>query len=299
MRGYPRLLSVVVVLGGIGLIIWWWLQIQPLTFEPRQIAPSSADASSPTITPEFYGVPSALVPVGEGFGVRLVDLPDSAAPLALILVPSGDPRENWAGVQALLEQFGVGSLIVGAELSEPAVRTAVELVQSKARRRSQPLAIVAVGCALPLALNLGAESSLADRSLVVLAPPLGARSTIDALLEYAPRWLQRRLHGGRDSRLAAWRGPVLIVRARDDSRFDAVAANAMAAGGQQAHVFVVPGSDFARAAPHPDQQSWRTIADFIRGVVRAPEEITVEPDSSLPSAATLPPPRDSQPPLKR
>jgi len=299
LRGFPRLLSLILVLGGLGVAKWWWLQRQPLTFGPRTAAANATEATSPLVTPEFYGTPSALVPIGQGVSARLVDRPDSTAPLALILASPDDLSESWAGVQSLLEQFGVGSLVVTANLEEPTVRAAADLLLERARKRSQPIAIVVAGGALPLALSLGTESSLGDRSLVVLAPPPGTRSTLDALLAHAPRWLQHRLNGVSDSRLAAWRGPTLIVRARDDTRFDAVAANAMAAGGQQARVLVVPGSGFGHPTLHPDQESWRAIADFVRGVIRAREEITVEPDSLLPIAPTLPPPADNPPPQPR
>lgn len=247
------------------------------------------------MTPEYYGTPSALVQIGGEVSARLVDRPDSAAPLALILTPPGNRAEGWGGVQSLLEQLGVGSLVVGASDGEGAARDAARLLQEMARRRSQPLAIVAVGSTLPLALTLGSEASLADRSLVAIAPTPDVRSSLDQLISRAPRWVRRWVSGRRDERLAAWRGPTLIVRSHDDTRFDAVAANAMAAGAARAKVLVVPGSDFGRAAPHPDQESWRAIADFIRGVVRAQEEITLSPDSLLPSAPISPPPADSQP----
>ena len=256
------------------------------------------DAST-AITPEFYGTTSALVQISQGISARLVDRPDSAAPLALILTPSGDSPESWAGVQALLEQFGVGSLVVAASAGEPWARGAAELLLSLARRRAQPLAIIAAGEALPLALTLGGESSLADRSLVVLTPSPTVRSGFEALLSRTPHTIQRWFSQGSDSRLATWRGPTLIVRSRDDTRFDAVAANAMAKGAARARVLVVPGSRFGQGTPHPDQESWREIADFIRGVVRSQEEITVEPDSSLPIAPISPPPADNPPPQRQ
>jgi hypothetical protein len=92
-------------------------------------------------------------------------------------------------------------------------------------------------------------------------------------------WLRHRFASRSDGRLATWRGRVLVVRGREDTRFDAVAANALVAGTRDARVLVVPGKGFRHAPAHPDQDSWRAIADFIRGVVRPREEITVTPDT--------------------
>ena len=296
-RGLPQLVALSLILVGAAIAIRWWLLVQQPT--PTQSG-ASADldqSERSRTTPEFYGTPSALIHFRDGVTARLVDRPDSSGPLALILTAPDDVAENWAGVQATLERFGVGSLVVPPRSGGAAARDAAELLLAAARRRSQPLAIIAADAAIDLAVTIGGESSLADRPLVVLAPSPRLHSGLDALIARLPPWLRRRLLGG-DARLATWRGRLLVVRAKEDARFDAVAANALVAGAPGARILVVPGSGFRHAPAHPDQESWRAIADFIRGVVRAREEITVEPEP-LPSDSTPTPPAGSQPPPPR
>lgn len=257
----------------------WWLRSQQL----ENSVTTSQDSRRPDPfqpTPEFYGTRSAIIPLGNGISARMVDRPDSAAPLVLILTAPSDEAQRWAGVQSLLEQFGVGSLVVSPHAGEAAIRAAADRLLGAARRRSQPLAVIAVDGALDLAVTLGGESSLADRSLVVLTPRPRLPSSLESLLSRAPAWLQRRLSSESDPRLSAWRGRVLVVRARDDTRFDAVAANALAAGAHGARVLVVGGGGYRQAPAHPDYDSWREIADFIRGVPTIREEITVVRDTA-------------------
>lgn len=287
-RGFPRsitltLLATVVVIGFL-----WWLRLQLPTDAVAGPTDEPAAGSHSSTTPDIYGTRSAPVRLVAGVVARLVDRPDSAAPLALIITAPADSAENWSGVQSTLEKFGVGSLVVSPRSGDVAVRAAAELILATARRRSQPMAILAADASLDLAVTLGGESSLADRPLVLLAPSPRLHSTVDALIARAPSWLRRLLAGNRDDRLASWRGRVLVVRGKDDLRFDAVSANALAAGTRDARVLVAPGRGFRRAPTHPDQESWRAITDFIRGVVRAREEITVTPE--LPSADTSTPP---------
>ena len=210
----------------------------------------------------------------------MVDRPDSTAPLALILTAPSDDAQRWAGVQSLLEQFGVGSLVVSPHAGDAAIRAAAERLLAAARHRSQPLAVIAVDGALDFAITLGGESSLADRSLVVLTPRPRLPSSLESLLSRSPAWLQRWLSSDSDSRLSTWRGRVLVVRALEDTRFDAVSANALAAGAHSARVLVVSGPGYRQAPAHPDHDSWREIADFIRGVSSIREEITVVRDTA-------------------
>ena len=278
-RGFFRLLAIVLVLSGLGVARQWWLRSQQLG---QSATPASdlgrADPSQPT--PEFYGTRSALIPLDNGINARMVDRPDSTAPLALILTAPSDDAQRWAGVQSLLEQFGVGSLVVSPHAGDAAIRAAAERLLAAARHRSQPLAVIAVDEALDFAITLGGESSLADRSLVVLTPRPRLPSSLESLLSRAPAWLQRWLSSDSDSRLSTWRGRVLVVRAREDTRFDAVAANALAAGAHSARVLVVSGGGYRQAPAHPDHDSWREIADFIHGVPTLREEITVVRDTA-------------------
>lgn len=266
----------------------WLLQVQ----QPAEIATSSSDSNTladpARSTPEFYGTPSRLIPIGGGISARLVDQPDSNAPVVLLLTPATD-NDGWGAVQSTLEQFGVASLVLSTGAGDGAMRSAADSVLAIARRRSQPVALLVVGEAFDAAVRLGGESSLADRPLVVLTPPPRSHS---GLIDRVPHWLGERS----DSRLSNWRGRVLIVRAEEETRFDAVAANALAAGTRNASVLVLPGSIPGRAPGHPDQASWRAIADFIRGVVQRPQEIVVP--STLPSDATSTPPADTLPLLR-
>ncbi|MES2304896.1 MAG: hypothetical protein V4558_05290 [Gemmatimonadota bacterium] len=185
-------------------------------------------------------------------------------------------------MQSTLEQFGVGSLVVSATAGEAPVHRAAEFVVGAAKRRSQPVGFLAAGGAIDVALGLGAESPLADRPLALLSPPLPRRAALDGLLTRAPAWLRHGLSSSNDSRLSDWRGKVLVVRAKEERRFDAVAANALAAGSRRATALVVPGNGFEHAPLHPDQESWRAIADFFRGVVRKQQEIIVPQDTTAP-----------------
>lgn len=259
--------------------IWWLLRSQ-LTEVSISDAPSTDSIAPVPATPDFYGSRSIEVLLPGAVVARLVDRPDSSAPLALILTDPSDDPTHWAGVQSALEQFTVGSLVLSPAAGSRALDSAVALLGQLARRRSQPLALIAAAGALDAALALGAESSLADRSLVLLTPPPPQHPLLTRLAEHAPRWLRTRLLSQSDQRLAAWRGRVLVVRAEDDHALDAVAANALVAGSHGGEVLLVPGYGFRKGPLHPDQEGWRAISDFVRGVIRRREEITVWPDST-------------------
>lgn len=245
-------------------------------------------------TPEFYGTPSGLIELGPGTSTRLVDRPDSNIPIVLVLPAPDDEVATWAGVQSTLEQFGVASLVVPVEAGAPALAHAVDWVQAAAQRRSQPVALLSAGTALEAATALGGGSSLADRPLVALSPPPLGQSPFQGLIARMPGWLRTRLSSRDDDRLAEWRGRVLVVRARDDARFDAVAANRLVAGARRGELLVMPGKHVQHAPLHPDQESWRAIADFIRGVTLRPQEVVVP--TLLPNDSTSTPPADTLPP---
>ncbi|MES2124485.1 MAG: hypothetical protein V4503_07320 [Gemmatimonadota bacterium] len=230
--------------------------------------------------PDFYGSTSREVILPGAVLVRLVDRPDSSVPLALILTDPADEASRWSGVQSTLERFAVGSVAISATSGQAALDSAAALLSQLARRRSQPLTLIAAAGAFDAALALGAESSLADRSLVLLAPPPPHHPLLARLAEHAPRWLRTRLLAAEDHRLSSWRGRVLVVRADGDHALDAVAANALVAGSHGGEVIKVPGPGFRHGPLHPDQDGWRAISDFVRGVVRKREEITVWPDST-------------------
>ncbi|MEP6591737.1 MAG: hypothetical protein ABJC19_11190 [Gemmatimonadota bacterium] len=255
------------------------MHLQQLPTSRPLAAPIAGSATVTPSLPDFYGTHSSPVVLAGGVVVRLVDRADSNVPLALILTDPKDDPARWAGVQSSLEQFAVGSLAISAGAGTPALAEAATTLERLARRRSQPLAVIAAGGAIETALALAADSPLADRALVLLAPPAPQHPLLARLAEHAPGWLRRRLLDADDRRLSSWRGRVLVVRAHDDGTLDAVAANALVAGSHGGDVLVVPGDGFTRGPLHPDPEGWRAIADFVRGVVRKREEITVWPDS--------------------
>lgn len=299
---FPPWLALLLLIscGYIGYL--WWLRSQQrdggsaTSVAEQQSSTTEVVARPRTVdpvvtTPEFYGTPSARITIGPGITARLVDRPDSNLPIVLILPSPEDEVAAWAGVQSTLEQFGVASLVISPSAG---AGKAVEWVAQTARRRSQPMALLSAGSAFSSALDLGSGSSLADRPLVVLSPPAPGHSPFDAVHAKLPNWLRKRLGARRDERLAGWRGRVLVVRARDEPRFDAVAANLLVAGAPRALVLVTAGAGFHRAPLHPDQESWRAIADFIRGVEFRRRELVVP--TQLPSDSTPPSPADTLPP---
>lgn len=291
-RWLPRTLALLALIGAgyAGYRTLYYLQ-QRVEADPPANGAEPIHGQPVATTPELYGTPSGLVELGPGISARLVDRPDSNIPIVLVLPAPDDEMATWAGVQSTLEQFGVASLIVPGDAGTSALARAAEWVQAAGQRRSQPVGLLSAGTALEAATALGSGSSLADRPLVALSPPPQGQSPFQGLIARMPTWLRTRLASRNDDRLAEWRGRVLVVRARDDARFDAVAANRLVAGTRRGEVLVMPGKNVQHAPLHPDQESWRSIADFIRGVTLRPQEVVVP--TLLPNDSTSTPPADT------
>lgn len=274
-----RLLWIVPLLAATGVAAWWLLtQPLPVSIGFAPIAPAEP------LTPDLYGAPSRRVPLGGDVTARLVDRADSGAPVVLILTDGGEAPEPWAGVQALLERQRLASLVVAGGAPIEALRRATAVALDLARRRSQPLAVLVAGSAVDRIVELAADSPAADRSLAVLSPLPPPRRGTDALRGRLPGWLERRLGASSDTRLATWRGPVLIVRASEDHTLDAVGIAALRDGARRATVLAVDGPGYRRAAPHPEDDAWIEIAGFLRGMTnRAPEVVLPVPDSTADS----------------
>lgn len=284
LRRRRQRLALVVVLAGAAGAGWW---------RARPSAPSTGDtfAGMPTTIdpPGIYGIMTAPLPLGGGRNGTLVDRPDSAAPLVLLIVEAVTPPPVWAGVQALLDREGIASVVVREEAADDGVSA----VRAMARRRSQPWNVLVAGTALRA---LGASGT--DIRAVVLDPPTPARGGWRAWL---PGFVTRRFGAADDDRLADRRAEVLVVDLADGGRSTGTDASRLAAGAPHARVVSLPGATLTGVLPHPDPDQWRGVIDFLRGVVVPGREVVVPftPDSAgdaLPSAATSATPPATTPP---
>lgn len=270
----------------------WWLQSH---------VGSESGADHPTtdvrrwLSPDLYGSRSTSADSGER---RLVDSPDSAGPVVLVVGSPGTTTADWSSVQALLERHGIGSVAVVPRGKNwtVVIRSTVDSLGARATVAGRAVAAITFGRGLDsLVAAADRRPDLASWRLVAIAPGIPARTAWAKALARFPRWI-RPMPDTADLRLARWRGDVLVATSADDPSFDFAAARRVAPpGGQMLATSVARSDDAPR---HPSDDDWRGVIDFIRG--SATRQDVVFPaaiDSVMPASAvaTPPPPSHTQP----
>ena len=268
----------------------WWFRSRPDGGASGSATDQVTSDDRQWLSPDLYGSRSTSRDSGEG---RLVDSPDSAGPIALLVGSPGTTTADWSAVQALLERHGIASIAVvpREQTWTTLIRATADSITARTTARSRSAAVITFGRGLDsLLAAVTMRPDLASWRLVVMAPGKPARTLWEAALATLPRWLQP-TPATADTRLARWRGSVLIARAADDPSFDSVAAQRIAPTG--ALMLVIPGGGFGDAPRHPTDDAWRGVLDFIRGSA-ARQDVVVPSavDSVTPaSTAATPPPR--------
>lgn len=225
--------------------------------------PTPDEAAAPTtdtapLSPDLYGTTSAARPWG-----RFVDTPDSLAPLVVLIHPGAAPIEGWAGLQALLERYGLASAATATPTT--AFWAEIERIAGEGRR---PVRAMLIGSALD-ALTDDQATRLARQPVVVLAPSLSR--------DRRPWW--RRLLGDTevpDARLARFGSGVLLVTMRDDPTTPEAAVARLIAGGRDVQHAVLDGGGVVPPPLHPDLPMWESVVRFLRGE-SGPSTIELDP----------------------
>jgi hypothetical protein len=213
------------------------------------------------LSPDLYGTTSAARPWG-----RLVDTPDSLSPIVVLIHPGATPIDGWAGLQALLERYGLAS----AATADPTAGFWVD-VERLAGEGRRPIRAILIGTALDR-LDDEQARRLAGQPIVVLAPSLGE--------DQRPWW--RRLlgdTGAPDTRLARLGDQVLLVTMRDDPGTPDEAVARLAAGGRNVQRAVLDGGGVVPPPLHPELPMWESVVRALRGE-SGPSTIELDPSDA-------------------
>lgn len=252
----------------------FWLSYSQLLHKQSRLP---VEQTTAPVTPGLFGVVGELSPTGSS---SYVDTRDSSGPLVLIVGSPGTQAVDWAAVQALLERNGVGSVVVvPADIAwQDRLRATADSLLDRWGPQRRPLVALTFGAALDsLLVAAPVGHALRSRRLTAIAPGRPRVTGFKRWIARLPPAIRPPL-GRTDLRLAAWAAPVMVVRAQDDTRFDAKDAQRLAEGSSQARVAVLPGGGFAGAPHHPAEDTWRDVIEFVLGRARYHDAV-VQPDS--------------------
>ena len=265
----------------------WWFRSRPDGGASGSATDQVTSNDRQWLSPDLYGSRSTSRDFGER---RLVDSPDSAGPIALLVGSPGTTTADWSAVQALLERHGIGSIAVvpREQTWTRLIRATADSIAARSTASGRPFAVMTFGRGLDSLLAAAAmRPDLASWRLVAIAPRKPAHNIWDVVRARLPRWLQP-TPAPADTRLELWRGSVLIARAADDPSFDSVAARRIAPA--RARMLVIPGGGFGDAPRHPADDAWRGVLDFIRGSAAGQDVVFPSAVDSVTPASTSPTP---------
>jgi hypothetical protein len=213
------------------------------------------------LAPSLYGSPERELAL-PGVGVGVLVEGDGPSPLAVILAAGAADVAAHAGVQAMLERAGVGSLALPIPADSVGASALTRWVAEAGAARRLPIRLVVPGSLLDRWLGLTPPGSI---PLLILGPTPPRRTLREV-------WLTRlRLVSDTiDARLTGWDDAVAVV-----DLADTLAARRLVRPATRGRVMILTGEVVDPPSPHPDPGAWREVIAVLRGYWEGQVEVEV------------------------